>query len=234
MKVNLVVMAAGPNNGKAIPIAGAKFLIGRDPHCNLRPASQAVSKQHCAILVRNGRVFVQDMSSTNGTIVNDVPVQGEQEVKDGDHLKVGPLDFKLQIVPIPTPADGTPLPDKLKPLDSKTTEKLRAASGQPTAPTGAKSTPAQKPVAPAPQPAPQKEKIVTSSEGDDAAAMLLGMEDTPSGEAPNIPEGSTVMEIPAVDAAGRIIPPKKKDTVEVESSSAASDLLKKYFRRTSS
>jgi pSer/pThr/pTyr-binding forkhead associated (FHA) protein len=228
MKVNLVVTAAGPNNGKAIPIAGAKFLIGRDPHCNLRPASQAVSKQHCAILVRDGQVYVQDMSSTNGTVVNDVPVQGEQELKDGDQLKVGPLDFTVQILPLPTPADGTPFPNKLKPLDSKATEKLRAATGP--AATGGKSTPAQKPVAPAPQ----KEKIATASEGDDAAAMLLSMEDdAPSGEQPEIPGGSTVMEIPTVDAAGRIIPPKKKENTEMaESSSAASDLLKKYFRRT--
>jgi len=234
MKVNLVVTATGANNGKAIPIAGAKFLIGRDPNCNLRPASQAVSKQHCAILVRNGQVFVQDLSSTNGTVVNDTPVQGEQLLNDGDRLKIGPLDFKLQIVPSPTPMDGTPLPDKLKSLDSKTTEKIRTATGQPPTTPAVKSTPAQKPVAPAPQT--QPEKIPAAAEGDDAAAMLLSMDDdNPSGEQPSIPGGSTVMEIPAVDAAGRIIPPKKKENTEAaESSTAANDLLKKYFRRTSS
>ena len=60
MKVNLIVTAAGPNQGRAIPIAGEKFIIGRDPECNLRPASQAISKQHCALLVRGGKVFVLD------------------------------------------------------------------------------------------------------------------------------------------------------------------------------
>ena len=42
MKVSLIV-ASGVHVGKSIPVSGAKFLIGRDPECQLRPASQAVS-----------------------------------------------------------------------------------------------------------------------------------------------------------------------------------------------
>ncbi|MEO2090201.1 MAG: FHA domain-containing protein [Gemmataceae bacterium] len=226
MKVNLVVTTAGPNNGKAIPIAGAKFLIGRDPHCNLRPASQAISKQHCVLLVRDGRVFVQDLSSMNGTLLNGSPVQGEMAVMDGDQLKVGPLEFKVQIIPLPTPADGTPLPDKLKALGG-------SSSTQKPAP---RPSSAQKPVtAPATTAAAAPERIGGGTDADDAAAMLLGMDDdSPSGESPNIPGGSTVMEIPTVDASGRPIPPKKDEKkATAESSTAANDLLKKYFRRTS-
>lgn len=231
MKVNLVVTATGPNQGRSIPVSGAKFLIGRDASCQLRPASQAVSKQHCAIHIRNGQVWVEDFGSTNGTILNDAAVSGQVQVKDGDRIRIGPLEFRLQIVPTPTPADGTPLPDKLKPLSAS----------------NPKVAPASKPKAPAPAPV-----SVTSAEAEtvdgmvpaltpaaehdeDAAAMLLGMDDTPSGEAPSVPDGSTVMEIPAIDAAGRPIPPKPVEKkVEAESSNAAGDLLKKYFRRTSS
>jgi predicted component of type VI protein secretion system len=245
MKVNLIVTAAGPNNGKAIPIAGAKFLIGRDPHCNLRPASQAVSKQHCAILIRDGNVFVQDISSMNGTVVNGEPVQGEQMVKDGDALKIGPLEFRIQILPVQMPTDGTPLPDKLKSLTSTTIEKARTAnqqqsntgSGNATAPVQ-KSIVIAPPPKPQPQLQPQREKIgvaTAEEDGDDAAAMLLGMdEDAPNAEQ-TVPGGSTIMEMPAIDAAGRPIPPKKKENTEAaESATAANDLLKKYFRRSGS
>src|SRR4051812_2979685 len=65
MKVSLVV-ASGVHQGKAIPIAVPQFLIGRDPQCHLRPASQAVSKQHCAVVVRDGQVYLKDFGSTNG------------------------------------------------------------------------------------------------------------------------------------------------------------------------
>jgi pSer/pThr/pTyr-binding forkhead associated (FHA) protein len=234
MKVNLVVTAAGPNQGRSIPVSGAKFLIGRDASCQLRPASQAVSKQHCAIHIRNGQVWVEDFGSTNGTIVNDDAVSGQVQMKDGDRIRIGPLEFRLQIVPTPTPADGTPLPDKLKPLSAST-------PGTP------KPAPSSKVTAPAPVPPKAAEPDAETVEGivpvspakqpqdDDAAAMLLGMDDTPSGESPSVPEGSTVMEIPAVDAAGRLIPPKPTEKkAEVESSNAAGDLLKKYFRRTGS
>ena len=240
MKVNLVVTAAGPNQGRSIPVGVAKFVIGRDPGCHLRPASQAISKQHCAIHLRNGQVWVQDFGSTNGTLLNDVAVTGEMQAKDGDSLKLGPLEFKLQIVPTPTPADGTPLPEKLKPLSHTGTKPLSHSGTKPAA-----KAPATNPAAPVPiksvsADVDTAENLPAFSGGhtggdDDAAAMLLGMEDTPSGEAPSVPEGSTVMEAPAIDAAGRPIPPKvDKKNDQAESSNAAGDLLKKYFRRTSS
>jgi pSer/pThr/pTyr-binding forkhead associated (FHA) protein len=233
MKVTLVVTAVGPNNGRSIPVTGAKFVIGRDPGCHLRPASQAISKQHCAIHLRNGQVWVQDFGSTNGTLLNDVAVSGEAQAKDGDSLKLGPLEFKLQIVPTPTPADGTPLPDKLKPLSNSGTKPAatKPASATATAPVPIKSAAAAEVDTAENMPA-----VRAGGGDDDAAAMLLGMEDTPSGEAPSVPEGSTVMEAPAIDAAGRPIPPKpaEKKNEAAESSNAAGDLLKKYFRRTSS
>lgn len=239
MKVNLVVTASGPNQGRAIPVSGAKFVIGRDPGCHLRPASQAISKQHCAIHIRNGQVWVQDFGSTNGTHVNDQPVTGEVQVKSGDRLKIGPLEFQLQIIPTPTPVDGTPLPEKLKAPSSTTTKPLSkpttavTAPVPPTAPVPIKSA-----ASPEIDTADAMPSLTATPAGgdDDAAAMLLSMEDTPSGEAPSVPEGSTVMDAPAIDAAGRPIPPKppEKKNEQAESSNAAGDLLKRYFRRTSS
>ena len=62
--------------------------------------------------------------------------------------------------------------------------------------------------------------------------MLLGMQDE------NVPDGSTVIELPAVDAEGKPLPPpaedkaaKKPVQTREEMSSAASDLLRKMMRR---
>ena len=50
MKVNLVVTAAGPNQGRAIPVPGAKFLIGRDGQVvgrfksGVKPESEELTK----------------------------------------------------------------------------------------------------------------------------------------------------------------------------------------------
>ena len=67
MKVSLVVMNPGKTQGHAIPITLSQFIIGRDPQCNLRPASPDISKRHCAILIKNGKVTLRDFDSTNGT-----------------------------------------------------------------------------------------------------------------------------------------------------------------------
>src|SRR3954470_3458057 len=96
MKVSLVA-TQGKAVGKAVPITLAQFIVGRDPGCHLRPASPMVSKRHCAILTKGGRVYVRDFESTNGTLVNDLPLSGETELRDGDKLKIGPLLFVVRV-----------------------------------------------------------------------------------------------------------------------------------------
>src|SRR5215475_11119165 len=97
MKLSLVVLSQGKGEGKIIPITLSQFLIGRDPQCHLRPASATISKRHCAILVKNGKVLVRDFDSTNGTFINDEPLKGQREVHHGDQLRLGPLTFQVTI-----------------------------------------------------------------------------------------------------------------------------------------
>jgi predicted component of type VI protein secretion system len=113
MKLSLVVLSEGKAKGSAIPITLSQFLIGRDPQCQLRPASAMISKRHCAILVKNGQVFVRDFDSTNGTSVNDEPLKGERQLHNDDLLKVGPLSFRVQLEVTPPVNKPTPPPKKL-------------------------------------------------------------------------------------------------------------------------
>ena len=110
MQLTLVVLAEGKWKGKTIPVRPVPFLIGRDPKCHLRPASPIISKRHCAVLVRENQVFVQDLTSTNGTFINDRQIKGEVEVKNEDRLTVGPLIFAIQIQALPPVNAPTPVP----------------------------------------------------------------------------------------------------------------------------
>lgn len=96
MKLSLVVNE-GVHKGKVIAIPHKQFLIGRDAQCHLRPASNMISKRHCALLIRNDKAFVRDFESTNGTILNDVAVKGESELKNEDRLLIGPLSFLVRM-----------------------------------------------------------------------------------------------------------------------------------------
>ncbi|AMV23460.1 FHA domain protein [Gemmata sp. SH-PL17] len=262
MKVSLVV-AAGAHEGRAIPLTGAQFLIGRDQQCHLRPASPAISKVHCAVLIRDGKVYVKDCGSTNGTLVNYELIQSKEvEIQDGAALQVGPLDFRVRIARNAPQTDGTPLPGgsaetaaalaAVKAATAATAPKAPVRDTTPapaksgvTAPGAPKSVPATKPApskeTPAPKP-PSKESpaLTTSSETtsdddhDRIAAMLLGMDDDGNG---NVPEGSTVMEMPSPLAGtgeGSKVE-EKKDPKKVQSredmTNAANDLLRQYMRR---
>jgi pSer/pThr/pTyr-binding forkhead associated (FHA) protein len=117
MKLSLIVLTPGKTQGKAIPISLSQFLIGRDPHCQLRPASPMISNRHCALLTRGGKVFVRDFESTNGTFVNQERVRGEKGLKHGDLLRLGPLEFRVELAgpldvdqPTPLPSGKTEAP----------------------------------------------------------------------------------------------------------------------------
>jgi pSer/pThr/pTyr-binding forkhead associated (FHA) protein len=96
MDVKLVV-ANGKQAGKAIPIAGPKFLIGRGEGCQLRPQSTEVSRKHCAILIEAGSASIEDCGSTNGTFLNDQRITGRQELKSGDRIRVGMLGLDVRL-----------------------------------------------------------------------------------------------------------------------------------------
>src|SRR5262245_44973749 len=113
MKLGLLVMTAGKQEGKLLEIKLPQFLIGRDPQCQLRPASPLISKRHCAIIQRDSKVFIRDFDSTNGTFVNDEPVKGERELSHEDMLKIGPIQFQVTLeAGDPTPAKTPPPPTK--------------------------------------------------------------------------------------------------------------------------
>jgi pSer/pThr/pTyr-binding forkhead associated (FHA) protein len=228
MKVSLVV-ASGVHQGKVVPIVGPQFLVGRDPQCQLRPASQAVSKQHCAVIVRDGKVFLKDFGSTNGTTLNEVVVQGEERpLNNNDSVKIGPLDFFIRIEADAIKDDGTPLPD-MHPEGAAALAAVKAVakpstSRNQTPNPGSKETPAMKPKAPA--------ATGEDAEQDRLAAMLLGLDD---GE---VPGGSTIADMPVPTgvtegekAAEK--PAEKKAAVpsREDTSSAASEILRKYMRR---
>ncbi|MDR1492603.1 MAG: FHA domain-containing protein [Planctomycetaceae bacterium] len=97
MDVKLVV-ASGSRAGQAISINLPKFFIGRAEDCHLKPKSELISRYHCAIITENGGyVAVRDMQSKNGVYVNGERISSEKEVKTGDKLVVGPLEFEFQI-----------------------------------------------------------------------------------------------------------------------------------------
>jgi pSer/pThr/pTyr-binding forkhead associated (FHA) protein len=94
-----LVAIGGTNHGRVVPIIVPEFRIGRDAMCHLRPASTDISLLHCAIVTHpDGRVFLRDCGSNNGTAINHrFLIGGEYQLKDGDMIEVGPLVFRFHL-----------------------------------------------------------------------------------------------------------------------------------------
>jgi len=90
-------IVGGKNAGQEIRVPGKKFFIGRSEDCHLRPGSDLISRHHCVLLVDEGYVALRDFGSKNGTYVNNERVVNERELKAGDCVRVGPLEFEVQM-----------------------------------------------------------------------------------------------------------------------------------------
>ncbi|MCC6126560.1 MAG: FHA domain-containing protein [Pirellulales bacterium] len=125
MEVKLIV-ASGKNRGKEISLPGRQFLIGRGEGCQLRPASERISRKHCAIIVAEGRTIVRDLGSTNGTTVNKERIAGDRELKNGDKLNVGGvLEFEVQIA-VEVSGKKSPKIHSIQEAAARTVEKAAA------------------------------------------------------------------------------------------------------------
>ena len=91
----------GKNAGQLLPVAGPKFFIGRAEDCQLRPKSDLVSRHHCVLMVDDAFAAVRDFGSRNGTHVNGERVVGERELKAGDRLVIGALEFEVVLTETP-------------------------------------------------------------------------------------------------------------------------------------
>lgn len=75
-----------------VKAADTPFLLGRDANFkDFLEQDGRVSNEHCILYCREGKWFVKDNHSTNGTAVNsrDIGLNGEHELCDGDELKLG-------------------------------------------------------------------------------------------------------------------------------------------------
>jgi len=71
--------------------------IGRSKEADVRIDDRYASSIHARVFSREGRFYVEDMSSTNGTLLNGATLHGEAELIDGDTVQIGDTTFRLEV-----------------------------------------------------------------------------------------------------------------------------------------
>jgi pSer/pThr/pTyr-binding forkhead associated (FHA) protein len=68
---------------------GSKLIIGRSPDADVVIDNTAVSRHHSSIELRDGRHYLADMKSTNGTTVNGKKITSKVPVTEKDVIFIG-------------------------------------------------------------------------------------------------------------------------------------------------
>jgi pSer/pThr/pTyr-binding forkhead associated (FHA) protein len=70
--------------------------IGRSKDADVQIDDRYASGIHARVFARRDRYFVEDMGSTNGTLLNGATLKGEADLIDGDMVQIGDTEFRLE------------------------------------------------------------------------------------------------------------------------------------------
>ncbi len=90
----VLVYPPGADMGKKFPLSRSEIVLGRGSDCDIQVDRDSVSRRHARVFRNAEQWMVEDLQSTNGSYVNDVPVQ-KSILKDNDFLKIGAAIFKF-------------------------------------------------------------------------------------------------------------------------------------------
>jgi hypothetical protein len=85
----------GLEDGERFDLFGG-LSIGRSGDADVRIDDRYASGLHARIYSRGGRHYVEDMNSTNGTLLNDATLHGEAELVEGDVVRIGDTQFRFE------------------------------------------------------------------------------------------------------------------------------------------
>src|SRR5437870_4759171 len=78
----------GANQGTTMEMVGERIVIGRNADCNIVLNVPAVSREHAVIHKKQGKYYIEDMKSRNGTFVNSKEVSARTQLHDADKIKI--------------------------------------------------------------------------------------------------------------------------------------------------
>jgi diguanylate cyclase (GGDEF)-like protein len=84
-----LIVLAGSNVGEMYRIEEGESFVGRGQVATIRLNDDGISRKHARLLQLGGDVFIEDLHSANGTIVNGAPVADPHQLKDGDKIRLG-------------------------------------------------------------------------------------------------------------------------------------------------
>lgn len=192
---------------REIPLTKERTTLGRKPHNDIPVDNLAVSGEHAAIITILNDSFIEDLNSTNGTLVNGKPIK-KHFLQHNDVIEIGKHKLKYFN---DTPAAAAS-------ADFEKTMIIRKPSAAPAAAPAAPAAAASAPAAPA---------VPTPSTPPAPAPVSASMAETQSMKAPApqpVP-AAPAAPAPAAAPAAASTGPGREGAIQVLSGAAAGRTL---------
>ena len=82
-----LTIQTGPAKGRTFVLTGQKQSIGREG--DIQVLDTAASRKHAEIFPLGERLLIRDLDSMNGTCVNDMKIDKEVVLRQGDRIRIG-------------------------------------------------------------------------------------------------------------------------------------------------
>ena len=94
--VQLLMVEPAARRGSVTVLEG-DIVVGRAPECSVvMPDDPYTSTRHARFFERDGAWWVEDLGSTNGTLVNAKTITEAQQLKRDDRVQTGSAVFEVQ------------------------------------------------------------------------------------------------------------------------------------------
>lgn len=74
-----------------------EIILGRDPDSDLNIPDETISLRHCKLTYHHKQWWAYDLNSTNGSFLNDHPIDSAVIITTSDVLRLGNVSFVINI-----------------------------------------------------------------------------------------------------------------------------------------
>ncbi len=89
-----LVITYGDHAGREYRVGPKTVLIGRADQCDITINDSSVSRKHASVERKDSRFLLQDLKSTNGTLVNGESID-VHVLSHGDKIRIGKTVFQF-------------------------------------------------------------------------------------------------------------------------------------------
>ncbi len=73
-----------------------EVVIGRSQEADIFLSDRRVSSRHARVYLKDNHFYLEDLGSTNGTLVNGLPIKAPYRLEIGDKITIGPYVFYFE------------------------------------------------------------------------------------------------------------------------------------------